>query len=81
MNLFKKINILFLIALTIRCEGESISSRFTACDKNKITKCSVLYQPVCGFGGDYPKTFTNGCIACSHPNIYGYQKDGECTKK
>lgn len=48
------------------------------CPEVRPELCTMDYNPVCGslYDGSF-KTFTNGCGACSDPNVRGYSPD-EC---
>ena len=50
----------------------------TPCTDPRPQVCTMNYLPVCGqTAGGEAKTYSNGCGACSDPNVIGYSK-GAC---
>lgn len=48
------------------------------CKDPRPEMCTMNYLPVCGISSDNSeKTYSNGCTACSHPEVIGYRK-GAC---
>ncbi len=47
----------------------------TYCQDPRPEVCAQFYEPVCGSDG---RTYSNGCVACSHPEVIYYTL-GDCS--
>lgn len=51
------------------------------CTDPRPEACTMDYRPVCATLGDgSEKTYSNGCSACSDPQV-GHYREGECGGK
>ena len=59
-------------------ENENGDQNVKECPKIRPEVCTQDYRPVCAEleSGDM-KTYSNGCNACTHPDVTGY-RDGAC---
>ena len=54
------------------------NSEFTQCQDPRPEICTMDYRPVCGVSvSGQSTTYSNGCGACSHPDVVAYT-EGEC---
>ena len=79
MKLFKIIPVLIIALLLGACQ--SVSTQPVAeklCREPRPEICTMNYLLVCGVREDKTvKTYSNGCTACSDPDVVGYN-EGEC---
>jgi hypothetical protein len=62
----------------LQANSSSSDSEQTICTDPRPEACTMDYRPVCGERDDYSyKTYSNGCNACSDPEVVGYV-EGEC---
>jgi alkaline phosphatase D len=62
----------------LQTDTDNGGSKQTICTEPRPQVCTMDYRPVCGERDDYSyKTYSNGCNACSDPEVVGYV-EGEC---
>ncbi len=58
--------------------AEGLSRTATVCESPRPQVCTMDYAPVCGLRSDQTtKTYSNGCSACSDPEVTGFLQ-GAC---
>jgi hypothetical protein len=75
---------LFLFMLPLLASAQPVNGGSSAehvCTDPRPQVCTMDYRPVCGrrVSGER-KTFSNGCTACSHPEVESYT-EGKCETK
>jgi len=60
-------------------EKDALPEGLTLCPEKRSRICTREYIPVCGYIAETQtwKTYSNKCVACSHPEVIGY-KTGSC---
>lgn len=72
---------MLLLVLLSACSNNetqmtSVSEKVTLCKEPRPMICTMDYTPVCGrHKNNTVKTYSNGCGACSDPDVVSYVPD------
>jgi hypothetical protein len=68
------LSILFMVTACSSSAKQTIAENM--CKEPRPEVCTADYVPVCGIHKDgTSKTYSNGCSACSHKEVVGYNAD------
>ncbi len=72
-------SMIFFPIILVGCQSTSGHKEMDqTCTDPRPEICTMDYRPVCGYRSDQvPKTYSNGCSACSDTDVIGYQ-EGQC---